>query len=383
MPVGLGGAAFMRNLPAGGGYAVNGEVFNRETERNDVPLQPVTFTGLGGAIMDQRIPNNGLLTGLTLLFKGTLVTTTPTGTATAGYQWPWNLLKRVTLNANGQTSLVTAEGLDLRVRRQRYFRNPREELSTAIATDTVGTIQQTGTVGNPIPGTIAAGTYNLTLEWQLPIVHDDESLVGALFAQSDQNYLSFRLTPAAATDVLTITGTATAVVAGTIYPTVTFFDIPIVSQGQGRGDAVVIPNLAWLHGYLSYDNSYANTGDVRTPFIRTDGQLLAFAFYLDNGGQTQIAPTTLNEVRFAYGGNRKPRVFNPPEQLLAKNVRDYNGRIQPGYLVFDFEVDNPARDLVYPKGVSELAVEVNIPTGTTINANARIHGVEETLFSGM
>jgi hypothetical protein len=269
------------------------------------------------------------------------------------------------------------------VRRQRYFRNPREELSTAIATDTVGTIQQTGTVGNPIPGTIAAGTYNLTLEWQLPIVHDDESLVGALFAQSDQNYLSFRLTPAAATDVLTITGTATAVVAGTIYPTVTFFDIPIVSQGQGRGDAVVIPNLAWLHGYLSYDNSYANTGDVRTPFIRTDGQLLAFAFYLDNGGQTQIAPTTLNEVRFAYGGNRKPRVFNPPEQLLAKNVRDYNGRIQPGYLVFDFEVDNPARDLVYPKGVSELAVEVNIPTGTTINANARIHGVEETLFSGM
>jgi hypothetical protein len=122
---------------------------------------------------------------------------------------------------------------------------------------------------------------------------------------------------------------------------------------------------------------------VRTPFIRTDGQLLAFAFYLDNGGQTQIAPTTLNEVRFAYGGNRKPRVFNPPEQLLAKNVRDYNGRIQPGYLVFDFEVDNPARDLVYPKGVSELAVEVNIPTGTTINANARIHGVEETLFSGM
>lgn len=381
MPVGLGGAAFMRNLPSQGGYQVNEPVFNRETERNDVPLAPVAFTGLGGAKTDIRIPNNGLLTGINLLFKGTLTVTTPTGTCTSGYQWPWNLLKKVTLNANGQTSLISSDGLDLRVRRQRLFRNPREELSSAIATDTVGTVQQTGAAGNPIPGAITANTYTLVLEWQVPIVHDDESLVGALFAQSDQNYLSLSITPAATSDLFTLTGTATAAVAGTIYPTITFFDIPIVPTGQG--DLVVIPSLAWLHGFLSADQPYANTGDVKTPFIRTDGQLLAFALYLDNGGASQIAPTTLNEIRFAYGGNRKPRVFNPPEQLLSKNVRDYNGLLKPNVIMLDFEIDAPHRDLVYPKGVSELAVEVNIPTGTTINAGARVHFVEETLFAGM
>jgi hypothetical protein len=381
MPVGLGGAAFMRNLPQAGGYQANDDLFNRETERNDVALQPIAYSGLGGATMEGRIPNNGILTGLNLLFKGT-ATVAGGGTVTTGYQWPWNLIKRATLSANGQTSLLSAEGLDLRVRRQRIYRNPREELSSAIATDTVGTVQQTGAAGNPIPGVVANGTYNLVLEWQLPIVHDDESLVGALFAQSDQNYLSFKLTPPASTDVATLAGGSTLVLAGTIYPTITFFDIPMVSGANG-GDLVIVPNLNWLHGYLASDNPYANTGDVRTPFIRTDGQLLAFGCYLDNGGMAQIAPTVLNEIRFAYGGNRKPRIFNPPEQLLSKNVRDYSGLLKPNWIMFDFEIDNPARDLVYPKGVSELAVEVNIPTGTTINGNARVHFVEETLFAGM
>lgn len=381
MPVGLGGAAFMRNLPSAG-YQVNEPVFNRETERNDVPLQPLTFGAqlLGSAKQDLRLPNNGLLTAINLLFKGSLVVTTATGACTSTYQWPWNLFKRITLNANGQTSLISAEGLDLRVRRQRMYRNPREELSSAIATDTVGTVQQTGAAGNPIPGAITANTYAIVLEWQVPIVHDDESLVGALFAQSDQNYLSLSVTPAQTADLFTITGTSTATITGTLYPTVTFFDIPIVPTQQG--DMVVIPSLAWLHGYLSADQPYANTGDVKTPFIRTDGQLLAFMFYLDNGGAAQIAPTVLSEVRFAYGGNRKPRVFNPVEQLLSKMVRDYNGLLKPNWLAFDFEADNAARDLVYPKGVSELAVEVNIPAGTTINANARVHFVEETLFAG-
>lgn len=368
----------MRNLPQAGTYQVLDQVFNRETERNDVPLAPIAFTGPGGATVEARIPNNGILTGLNLLFKGQIVIA-GAGTVTFGYQWPWNILKRLTLNANGQTSLLSAEGLDFRIRRQRIFRNPREELSTAPATDTQA--QATGVigVGNPKPGVVANGTYTVTLEWQLPIVHDDESLIGALFAQSDQNYLTFRATPGQKSDLFTEAGGSTGTLTGTIYPEITFYDVPIVSNGQH--DVVVIPNLAWLHGYLAGDQPYANTGDVRTPFIRTDGQLLAFAFYMDNGGIAQIAPTSLNEVRFAYGGNRKPRVFNPVEQLLSKNIRDYNGLIAPGFMVFDFESDNPQRDLVYPKGVSELAVEVNNPISP--NANARVHFVEETLFSGM
>ncbi len=147
---------------------------------------------------------------------------------------------------------------------------------------------------------------------------------------------------------------------------------------------VLIPDLQWLHGFVGSDLPFANTGDVKAPFIRTSGELLAYYSYLDNGGAAVIDPTALNEIRFEYGGNRKPRVHNPVATLLTKNVQDYNGRLLPkaGYSVFDFESDNPSRDLVFPKGVTELQTVFNIPVGTTINPNAHVHFVEEALFAG-
>lgn len=366
MSLGIGGAAFLRNLPAQGSYQVNEPIFNTETERNDVALQSVAFTGLGGSAMDVRIPNNGILANIRVGLDGTIAVAT--ATMTPGYQYPWNIIKRFAFNANGQTSLISAEGLDLRARRQRIYRNPPDTIVKAPSIDTFG---------NGTGAGIAVGSNPLALQWDVPIVHDETTLVGALFAQSDQNYLSIKLTPAQSTDLFTGGGTVT--ITGVVRVTVTFFDIPLM-QVQGR-DVVVIPNLAWLHGYLSGDYAFANTGDVRAPFIRTAGQLLAYLFYLDNGGQAVIDPLTLNEIRFTYGGNRKPRVYNPTSHLMEKNARDYAGKVVP-YAVFDFEGDNPARDLVYPKGVSELAVEVNIPSSQTVNAGARVHFVEDTLFAG-
>jgi hypothetical protein len=370
--LGIGGAAFLRNLPAQGAYSVNEAVFNTETERNDVPLQPLTFTGLGGAAMDARIPNNGVLAALRISVEGTL--NVATANVTPGYQWPWNLIKKATFNANGQTSLIASEGLDLRARRQRLYRNPRDPIAQAPSIDTIGD----GTGAAIVPG-----NYPVSLQWDVPITHDEASLIGGLFAQSDQNYLSIKLTPAQSAELFSGAGVA-SFTATTVRVTVTFFDIPLVPV-QGR-DMIVIPNLAWLHGYLSGDFNFANNGEVRAPFIRTAGQLLAYSFYIDNGGQATIAPQSLTEARFTYGGNRKPRVYAPVSHLLEKNARDYNGLIRAGqsgaFAVFDFEGDNPARDLVYPKGVTELAVEVVIPTSIVPNANAKVHFVEDTLYAG-
>jgi hypothetical protein len=262
MSLGIGGAAFLRNLPANGAYDVNEGVFNTETERNDVPLQSLAFTGLGGAAMDARIPNNGILASVRVSVEGTL--NVATAAVTPGYQWPWNLLKRITFNANGQTSLISAEGLDLRARRQRLYRNPTDPIAKAPSIDAVG---------NSTGASIPVATYPVSLQWDIPITHDEASLIGGLFAQSDQNYLSVKLTPAQSADLFSGAGVA-SFTATTVRLTVTFFDIPLVPV-QGR-DMVVIPNLAWLHGYLSGDMAFANTGDVRAPFIRTAGQLLAY-----------------------------------------------------------------------------------------------------------
>lgn len=374
---GKGAAAFFVNLPPEGTFQMDVPYFNQETERNDVPQPVVPFTGLGGGRMDQRITNIGILTNVRLLFQGSLVVS-GAGTVTANYPWPWNIAKRVTVQANGQTSLMQCEGLDLRARRQRLYRNPAENIVTAPATSAAN--------GNPNPGVIANGTYPVTLVYDLPIVHDATTLTGALFAQSDANYLNWTIEPAISSDLFTLSGGSTATLTGNIYPLLTFFDIPYVDTQQGR--MVAIPDLRWLHGYIASNLPFANTGDVKAPFIRNAGQLIAYYLYIDNGGAAQISPATaLDEFRLEYGGNRRPRVYGGPVpggplHLLEENERNYNGLVQPGYLILDLENENPDRDLIYPRGVSELNAVAKITAGTTINANARVHFVEETLFSG-
>lgn len=385
MPTGNAGSSFMRNLPSTG-YLVNDQAFDELTERNDVPLDPLTLNGLGQAPFNTRLANNGIIGKIVWIFEGSLVVTTPSGSCTSTYQWPHNVIKQATLNANGQTSIKQMSGLTMRQRHQRVYRNPSESVISAVNTDTVGSVAQIGAKGNPRPGSISAGTYAVTLAWEMPITHNDAQMIGGLFAQSDQNYLSYQLTPATTADLFTLTGGATATLTGTFKPSLRFFDVPIAPVTGGANNAnssaVVIPDLSWLHGMLQSRAPFANTGDVRAPLIRTDGELLSYSAYIDNGGAAQISPAALDEVRWEYGGNRRPRVYNPVKHLLLEQQDAYNGPLEPGWIVFDFEKDNDERDRVIPKGVAELAVVCKIAAGTTINANAAIEYVEETLFTG-
>ncbi len=285
---------------------------------------------------------------------------------------------------------MQAEGADFRARRKRLFRNPVEGIANA------GTAQ----------GLVANGNYPVVLVYDLPIVHDQTTLTGALFAQSDSNYLSYTIEPALSADLFTTTGNSTATLTGTIYPQLTYFDIPYVDAQQGR--MVAIPDLRWLHGFIAANLPFANTGDVITPLIKNAGQLIAFYGYLDNGGAAQISPlVAVDQFRLEYGGNRKPLVWSGPAGQgaifgLEENERNYNGLIAypgvngsgitaaqaaalgpgPFYTILDLENDNPDRDLIYPRGVSELQAVFKITQGTTINPNAHVHFVEETLFSG-
>ena len=383
MATGKGSAAFFLNMPPDGSYVLNPDYFNQETERNDVPQQSFPYTGLGGSRMDQRVQNVGILSFIRLVFQGTL-TVAGGGTVTGNYAFPYNLAKRITVQANGQTSLMQAEGVDFRARRNRLYRNPAEQIATT---------------GGAAQATIANGTYSITVIYDLPIVHDMTTLTGALFAQSDSNYLSYSIEPALAADMFTLAGGSTATLTGTFYPQLTFFDIPYIDTNQGR--LVAIPDLRWLHGFIGANQPFANTGDVTTPLIKNAGQLIAYYQYIDNGGAAVLSPlVAVDQFRIEYGGNRKPIVWSGPAGQgpifgLEENQRNYNGLIQGGttaalaalgpgplYLILDLENDNPQRDLFYPRGVSELQAVNKITQGTTINANAHIHFVEETLFSG-
>lgn len=371
MAVGKGAAAFFQNFPQGG-YITDQAYWQQNTEKNDAPASPFAFTGLGGTRMDAQIQNVGLLAKYRGLFVGTL---TVTATVTTTYRWPWGIMSSVDLAVNGQTGLISANGLDLRAHRSRIFRNPVEQVATAPSTDAKL---------NPTPGgTIPAGTYPIVLPFEVPIVHDMTSLAGLLFAQSDANYFGVSFQPEQAANLFSA-GAAT--LTGTIYPELTFFDIPVAQASGNQPGGPVLPSMSWLHGFVAQDAPITGTGDQPVSLLKESGQLLAVYEYLSNGSTQLPVATSLDQVRLEYGINRKPEVYSGPAGqgallLLDENQQNYNGLILPGYLVFDFEGDNPDRDIVYPRGVSELQI-VNQITGTaTVNAGAKCHFVTETLYS--
>jgi hypothetical protein len=361
-------ASFVRNLPSQGEYAINPERFFLLTERNEMPLNQILPAAFGTAYQ-ARINNVGIISGLLLDCNLTVNTTVGGGSLTATAQWPWNLIKRLIITANGQNELIAIEGQDLRARWLRVFRNAADNVST-------------------FSGTISTGNNTVQLMLYIPFAHDETTLIGSLYAQSDETYLNIELTTASATDVITAAGGATVnSISGTITPHLVFYEIPKV-QGQGNAEVTVIPDLSELHGLNFLDNPFSNTGDVATRLMRSAGQLLAVYQRIDNPGTGTgvLSPwTDATEIRWEYAGNQRPRRYNPVRTLRFKMTGDYNGDINPRacfYAVLDFEVDNPMRDVVYPKGVIDLQTVMTIAVGTTLT-NAKMHVVAETLYGGV
>jgi len=360
---GAGGVSFLSNLPPDR-FQMNPALFEQSTERQDIPQATQVFNGFGSNF-SVRLQNVGVLAMIRCVFSGSLVITTATGTCTVLPGWPYSLLKRVAFNANGQTSLIQCNGVTLRARRQRLFRNPAGEIIEA---------------AGGAPGVLAAGTYPIQFAVDIPVSHDMFTGIGWVLAQNPSTYLSLDIACANQADVFSLTGSATAVLTGSLFPTITTF---AVGQAQAGASAVtVIPDLTVFHGLLDNQFAFQAAGIIQAPLIRTAGQLVNYAFNLNNSG-SEIAPLALTEIDFRYGGNRQPRAYNPPSMLVEKNQQDYSGVVQIKgltYTYLDFEVDNPVRDLFLPEALVELQAQVIIPTSVTVNAGAFLKYVEETLY---
>jgi hypothetical protein len=375
MPTGMDGAAFMTNLPPEGTYAMNTQVFSENTERNDVPMKVETYPGFGGTALDIPIAKVGVLSGIQIAVEATLKTGGAKGTITPTFRWPWGLFKKIALTANGQTSLISPSGLDCRARHSRIFRNPRDPITVAPSVDGFG---------DPTLAAIERGKeLSVFCIYELPIVHDWYSITGSLFMQSDQTYAALHLEMPALADLFTLTEEATVeLVNPVIKVTTTTFDVPFAQTSKGR--VLLVPDLQWLHGFITNTKNYANNGDVEVPLVRVSGELLALYFYVQNGPGSIIKPATWEKLRMEYGANRIPRNYTPVQHLLYKNADDYNGLIMPevGYVCLDFEADNPSRDLVFPKGVTELKVVPTLKASVEVKANSVVQFAEEALFSG-
>ncbi len=375
MPTGMDGAAFMTNLPPEGTYAMNTQVFSENTERNDVPQKVETYPGFGGTALDIPIAKVGVLSGIQIAVEATLKTTGAKGTITPTFRWPWGLFKKIAVTANGQTSLIAPSGLDCRARHSRIYRNPRDPITTAPSVDGFG---------DPTLEAIEKEKeFSVFVIYEVPIVHDWYSITGSLFMQSDQTYAALHLEMPSKAELFTLTEEAgVELTDAKIMVETTTFDVPFAQTSKGR--VLLVPDLQWLHGFITNTKQFANNGDVEVPLVRVSGELLALYFYMQNGPGAIIKPATWEQLRMEYGANRIPRNYKPVQHLLYKNADDYNGLILPevGYVVLDFEADNPSRDLVFPKGVTELKVVPTIGAGVEVEANSAVQFAEEALFAG-
>lgn len=375
MPTGMSGAAFMRNLPPAGTYAMNTEVFSKNTERNDVPQKTEPYPGFNGTAIDIPIAKVGVLSGCQIAVELTLKTGGAAGTITPTFRWPWGLLKAGAITANGQTSLIRPTGLDMRARHSRVFRNPRDPISTAPSIDGFG---------DPTLAPIERGKeFSVFIIYEVPIVHDWYTITGSLFMQSDQTYAAIHLEFPSQAELFTLTESATVELKNAnIKVETTTFDVPFANTS--KGEILLVPNLQWLHGFISNQKFYSNNGDVEVPLVRVSGELLAVYMQMLNGPNAVIKPASLEQLRMEYGANRIPRNYKPVQHFLQKNADDYNGLLLPeaGYMCWDYEADNPSRDLVFPKGVTELKIVPTISASVEPKANSVVNFAEEALFAG-
>lgn len=360
---GQGGVSFLSNLPPDN-FQMNPSLFNESTERQDIPQPQVPFNGFGSS-STFRLQQVGVVALVRLYFTGTLVVG-GSGAVSSLPGFPFSLMRRVALNANGQTAIIGCRGETLRARRQRIFRNATETITSA--------------AGVPA-GTISNGSYPISFVVDVPVSHDMFSGTGWLLAQNPSTTLSVDVSWANQADVFNVVTGGTVTLTGNTQWEITSF---AVGQAMAGNQAVtVIPDLTVFHGLLDNTYAIAAAGAVHAPLIRTAGQLTTYSFNLRNGPSAEIDPTALSSIRFRYGGNRIPRDFNPPQMLLQKNMDDYNGLVKVNgltYTFLDFEVDNPTRDLFLPESLVELENHVDIPTSVTVNSGAYMLYVQESLY---
>jgi hypothetical protein len=359
---GTGGVAFVSNLPPDH-FSMDPAGFEAYTERQDIPQQQQAFNGFGSGL-SFRLQNVGVIALIRIFFVGTL-TVGGTGAVTALPGFPYSLFQRVAFNANGQTSLISATGPGLRARRNRLFRNPAESIENT-----------------PAVGVIANGSYPVSFMVDVPVSHDMLTGIGWVLAQNPSTGLTLDIATAPQSGVFSVAAGGTVALTGNAFCTLTTFAVGQQRMGDGRA-VTIVPDLTVFHGLLENDSPFNASGQVQAPLIRTAGQLVNYAFNLNNGGASEIAPSALTEIQFRYGGNRQPRVYNPPQMLLEKNQADYNGLVAVKGRTFtflDFESDNPVRDLFVPEALVELTAQVTIPASVTVNNGAQFHYLEESLY---
>lgn len=332
--------------------------FSELTQRNDIQLNAVTLPGtVVGENVKFRVPNRGIASELRLHFDLAVVVSNYQTGLTARQKWPEGLVKKLRVTANG-TDVINCTGADLDALREATT----ESASFAdLETETV---------------TAANGTYNVDFVLSVPLATDQSTLMGAIFAETDDTYLEVDIQFESAAQLFNAQGTTTLAFSGSVRPTLTTFDVPKVNTSQGM--ASIVPDLSIIHMLNSHDVFINANGEQTAKVSRASGTLMRLMLQAyDDSAYAAVDPSTIASYALRYGQNQQLRKISGRD-MLFQNARWYRDILSRGYVSWDLVADNSRRDTVVPADVIDLESVIDYGS-LTVAAPDYIHVFEQVV----
>ncbi|MBK3582398.1 hypothetical protein JHN49_01175 [Streptomyces sp. MBT57] len=361
--------------------------FFARTRRHIGLEKSTTWSGFGNQDVVE-LKKSDVLGGMTIRFQGSLVIALPSGTATSTARWPYDLIKQVRFTANGASNLINVSGLKLKVRE---FQVRQDLTDRGVAQTVAGVTRDQGTLakaseswGVGTRSTLSAGTYDVDLEWYVPVAEDQVDLSGAIFCATSSTDLTLTIDWESAANLFALTAGATAVMnTGKVSVHSTKYAIPLGADGQ-----IVIPDLSLFHALIQARATDLSIGENETKLIGQGAgkSLLRVTYQLWNGAGAAAVPLAMNKTNFGkqawrYAGNETPDEYQDGQDIRYFNERFYNSDVAGvwGFAAHEFAAENAFRDAVDMGTTSELRIVVGVNSGVTLTSPA-LEYVQETIF---
>lgn len=369
--------------------------FYANTRRMRFPMQSSKAIAGLGTSDSIALKKTGVVAGLEIRIAGSVVIGGTIGTTTMSYEWPYNLVQKFKLSANGQSNLFDVRGLEVKALEylidgplsdrgvsQRYGN------ATAVTQGTLSLSHEdwggTGAASNYMaPGlnVAAIATYPISLTYVIPVASDPVTLIGAIYGQSQATNLNLEIVYATQSQLFSAVGaSATVSFTGvTVDVTGLVYSIPNVNGKY------VVPDLSQFHQVVTQPYGVASSGanEYNLSGTGTGRHLLRSLF----NTYSSSVPLVMNSTNYAdlswkYGGNDVPETYANGDKLRATNERQARVDIGKnwGFGLWDFCSQNALRDIVDTGSTSDLRLVVNLVSTPT---NGQLWICQENLFAGV
>jgi hypothetical protein len=248
--------------------SVDPESFFRYTRRLRFPMKSLTTFAGFGSTDSVSLRQTGVVSKLLVRVTGTITLAAATATTS---EWPYNLIRAFRVAANGQSNLINASGLQVkmlntmgnpaltskgvtRAANQAAAAGTATAGTLSLASEDWGTFSATVNMG-PAVTALTANAYTVDLYYEVPLAFDDKYLTGAIYAQTNATQLTLDIDWESTANLLSAGSTTANTLQYQVLGEV--FSIPNVS---GR---YVVPDLSAFHSLIGFRQSGPRPGRQR------------------------------------------------------------------------------------------------------------------------